>query len=139
MDPNDLIKEMEQYIPLLKNFKDKDLARKVAKVWYQLWKESKWDKLEEALWNPLCPGVTLITHTTTVTRVAIEFANIRNEIYSESINLDILLAGALLHDASKLIEVEPDGNTGSESKRGNYFSMPFLVLTKPCLKNSLTK
>ena len=134
MTPKDITEKMEEYLPLLKKFTDKDMAGKVANVWYQLWQESKWENLEEAIWNPLCPGVTLLKHTTMVTTAALEFAKIRNEIYEESLNLDTLLAGGLLHDASKLLEVEPDGKNGAESKKGKLFQHSFLGAHKALME-----
>jgi putative nucleotidyltransferase with HDIG domain len=127
MRAKNILQDMEKYFPLLQHIDNKALAEKVANVWHKLWKESRWKKMEDALWNPiLCPGVRLIDHTNSVTRAAMQFSQIRSEIYGEEYNNDILLAGAILHDSSKILEVDPDGKTGSTSKRGRLFQHGFL-------------
>ena len=49
-------------------------------------------------------------------------------------DLDVLLAGGLLHDASKLLELEPDGKNGTESKKGKLFQHAFLGAHKALLE-----
>jgi len=127
MNTQDNLIKMERYFPPLKQVEDKELAEKVANVWFKLWKASRWEKIEDALWNPaLCPGVTLVSHTNSVTKAAWQFSHIRSEIYKEKFNYDILLAGAILHDSGKILEVEPDRNSGKTSTRGKLFQHAML-------------
>lgn len=44
----------------------------------------------------------------------------------EKINFDILLAGALLHDVCKLLELEPGEDNAIKSKRGKLFQHGFI-------------
>jgi len=126
MDKNNILTVMKKYFPLLGDFKSRELAIKVAEVWYKLWKDSKWKNLEDASWRLPCPGISLVNHTNNVAREAIELAKIRNEIDNEKINFDILLAGALLHDACRLLELETRENSVIESKRGKLFQHGFI-------------
>lgn len=126
MERNSAVEVMRKFFPLLDTFKDSELATKVASIWYDLWKDSKWERIEDAIFNPLCPEVSLITHIRSVTHGAFEFAKIRNEVYGDELNFDILLAGALLHDVSKLLEYEPGENGAVKSKRGKLFQHGFL-------------
>ena len=126
MENTNALEVMTQHLPLLDNLKNRQLAVSVANIWYDLWKTSKWENIEGAGWNPLCPGVTLVDHTRSVTKSALEFAKVRSEVYEEKIDFDVLLAGALLHDVSKLLEFEPGEHGGIKSKRGHFFQHAFL-------------
>ena len=126
MSCDNCLEIMREHLPLLDNFKDRNLATKVAKVWYDLWQESKWENLSEAAWNLQCPGISLIEHTRSVSEASIEFAKVRERVYGEQIDFDILLAGALLHDASILLELEPDGDGAKKSFEGKIFQHSFL-------------
>ncbi|MFC1933267.1 hypothetical protein ACFLXU_06575 [Chloroflexota bacterium] len=68
----------------------------MANIRYDLWKNSKWERIEDAFFNPLCTGVSLISHKRLVTHGALAFAKIRNEVYGEELTFDILLVGALI-------------------------------------------
>ena len=107
MNENNVLGMMKKYFPMLENIKNEELAKKTAKIWYEAWKESKWKNIEDACFKPNCPGISLLDHTNSVTKGALKFAEIRIEMYGDKIDLDILLAGALLHDVSKILEFEP--------------------------------
>ncbi len=126
MERKSAVEIMRKYFPLLDTFKNSELATKVANIWYDLWKDSKWERIEDASFNPLCPGVSLVSHTRSVTHGALELAKIRNEIYGEELNFDVLLAGALLHDVGKLLEYEPGEHNAIKSKQGKLFQHGFL-------------
>ena len=53
MDSINSLEIMKKYFPLLEAFKDRELATKVASIWYNLWKDSKWKELANARWSPL--------------------------------------------------------------------------------------
>jgi putative nucleotidyltransferase with HDIG domain len=135
MEKENALEVMRKYLPLLDTFKDLKLATKVANIWYDLWKTSRWKKLEDASWSPLCPGISLIDHTLSVTRCALEFAEVRNEVYGEKIDFDILLAGALLHDASLLVELEPGKDNAKKNKKGNLLQHSFLGAHRALLED----
>ena len=126
MERNSAVEVMRKHFPLLDTIKDGELATKVANIWYDLWKNSKWERIEDAIYNPLCPEVSLITHTRSVTHGAYEFAKITNEVYGDELNFDLLLVGALLHDVSKLLEYEPGEDNAIKSKKGKLFQHGFL-------------
>ena len=56
MERNSAVEVMRKYFPLLDTFKKSELATKVTNIWYDLWKNSKWERIEDASFNPLCPG-----------------------------------------------------------------------------------
>lgn len=92
---------IKRVFPLLEKIKDNSLRDKVSKVWVRLWRESGYFTLEEA---PK-PGVkdTLIKHTNAVSRAAFALAIELQQEYELTVNIDILLAGALLHDVDMLV------------------------------------
>jgi len=107
MERPDVLAKMTPYFPLLDAIKDRELARKVASIWYDVWQESHWKDLGDACFAPNCPGITLVKHVCAVTEAALALADIRQRIFGETIDRDLLIAGALLHDASKALEYEP--------------------------------
>ena len=122
------LKEMTKIFPLLDEIKDRELAKKVANIWYHVWEDSNWDALEQGIWNLQCPSVSVADHTRSVAKAAFEFGKARIEIYGDKINLDVLLAGALLHDVSILWEQDPGEERGSvvKSRKGKLYQHSFL-------------
>jgi len=81
--------------------KDKDLKEKVLKVWEKAAKQGNWKSLDDAPFTLLIENSgKLIDHTKRITNLAKAVYDQRNE----KINLDYLIAGALLHDVGKLLE-----------------------------------
>ncbi len=70
--------------------------------------------------------VSLIAHTRAVTRTALQIAEVLNETYAGklSVNIDILLAGAVLHDVGKLFEYKREGRTFVKSRDGELLRHP---------------
>lgn len=94
--------------------KDRALADKVIQVWEECAKEGKWQNFDELCEIPFTlltetDGVNLIEHTIAVTKGAIGIAKAMLSTYKKmpfEINMDWLIAGSLLHDVGKLIEIE---------------------------------
>ena len=99
---------------LLAEMKDKALAEKVVEVWVDCAKEGGWKSYTELTKIPftlLTPtdGVNLIEHTVAVTKGALGIAKAMISTYKKvpfEINLDWVIAGGLLHDVGKLMEIE---------------------------------
>ena len=104
---------------LLAEMKDKALAEKVVEVWADCAKDGGWknfDELCEIPFTLLTPtdGVNLIEHTVAVTKGALGIAKAMISTYKKvpfEINLDWVIAGALLHDVGKLMEIEKADGT----------------------------
>jgi putative nucleotidyltransferase with HDIG domain len=103
----DTFEVMRGYFPLLDSIKDRELAKKVADIWYETWQESKWKDIGDACFGPEYPGKTLIDHINVVAQSSLAMAEIRQKIFDERVDFDVLIAGALLHDVSKALEFEP--------------------------------
>lgn len=120
--PSELIRK---HLPSIDKITNRAVAEKVENIWYHTWKMSKWERLEDAPFNSLCPGVRLIDHTNAVVEGAMRLAKIREELFGDEIDVDILLAGALLHDVSKLLEYEPGERGVIKGKQGSLFQHGF--------------
>ncbi len=117
----------------LKMIGDKNLRTQVVEVWVQAAKEGGWGSIEELLKMPFTlltdtKGINIVEHTIAVTEGALALAQAQLNSYKSmpyKINLDRLVAGALLHDVGKLVEVEPDGKGGfKKSKAGELTRHP---------------
>jgi putative nucleotidyltransferase with HDIG domain len=80
----------------------------VVHIWSDVWAASQWGDPAD------CPksakdvhDVSNIDHTRSVTQQALATADIVERVHGVRIDRDVLVAGALLHDVSKLVESEP--------------------------------
>ena len=99
--------------------KDKKLAEKVVNCWVIGMKEGNWnpDDLNNLPFTIALEGKTdinLVEHTIAVTMAAYQMAQAEKKVYGHKkdylpVNCDYLVAGGLLHDVGKLVEIEPDG------------------------------
>ena len=101
--------------------KDENLKQKVISVWKEAAKRGGWTSVEDAPFTLLIENSgKLIDHTKRIT-------NLAKSVYDnieEKLNLDFLIAGALLHDVGKLLEyVKKDGKY-VKSKYGEKFRHP---------------
>ena len=87
----------------LNMIKDHNLRKKVVEVWMEAANRGKWEKIDDAPFTLLIEDSGKLTdHTKRITKIAKSIFDQRNE----NINLDFLIAGALLHDVGKLLEYE---------------------------------
>ena len=119
-------------IPEFDLLEDADLREKCLKTWEAAMEESGWTPETLArmpftlLINP-CP-VSFIDHVRAVTLTALRSAQVFDEMYGDklSVDLELLLAGGLLHDIGKLLEYEnrEDGTT-VQTRTGKMLRHPF--------------
>ena len=105
-------------IPETGDIKNEELRQKVIGVWEEAIKLGGWDDPRKIPFNPdigLSPS--LIDHTRSVTRIALAVAENYVLTYKKEIDRDLLAAGAILHDVSKVLEFQdsPDGPVKSEA------------------------
>jgi putative nucleotidyltransferase with HDIG domain len=87
----------------LKWINNEDLRSKVISVWKEAANRGNWKKLDDAPFTLLFENSGKLTdHTKRITRLA----KIIYDQRKEKINVDFLIAGALLHDVGKLLEYE---------------------------------
>ena len=93
------------------------------------WEPEDMDRIPFTLLIPDCPA-SYLTHVRGVTRMAYHAMGEFNSLYAKdgkfTMNNDLLVAGALLHDVGKLVEYEksPEGKT-VKSQMGKDLRHPF--------------
>jgi len=101
--------------------KDADLKEKVVEVWKKAIDFRGWDSLEEIPFTLLFENSGFLTeHTKRITNLAKAIYDQRDE----DINLDYLIAGALLHDVGKIVEYEKKNGKVIKSEYGEVFRHP---------------
>lgn len=118
-------------LPEIRRIKDKKLKEKVILTWEQGIKEGGWkiEDLEKIPFTLLIKDlrINLIEHTRAVTHTAYEVGKVLVKLYNDMIgvDLDVLLAGAILHDVGKLIEYKEVKGKFVKSERGKLLRHPF--------------
>lgn len=109
----------------LKKIKNTELRTKVIEIWAGTAEKAGWkpDELEKIPFTLLTDtkGINLIEHTIAVAEGALGLACSMRDNYSKmpfEINEDWLIAGGLLHDVGKLLEIEKI----EEEKYGKSYS-----------------
>jgi putative nucleotidyltransferase with HDIG domain len=111
---------------------DADLREKTIRCWERAFELSPLEpadleRIPFTLLVPDCP-VSFMAHKRAVVHVARDSARTMTSFFSESltIDMDTVIAGAILADVGKLLEYESDGAAGSQqSSRGKYLRHPF--------------
>ena len=104
--------DLERVFPRLETIEDDELRAGVRAAWTSAIEDNGVESLESVPWFPPAqrdldrPEETLVAHVRDVTAGATALAEILIEHRSADIDLDVLLAGALVHDVSKLHEFD---------------------------------
>ncbi len=98
--------------PELEEIEDEILRRQVVNVWVQALEETDYDEIESIPWWPPLEvnldgeSVSSVEHVRAVTGLAIDIADGISSNVGTRVDRDIVVAGALLHDCSKLYELD---------------------------------
>ena len=126
-------KEVQQLWPEIEWIEDKDLREQTAKTWELALKRSVLtpEDLNRIPFTLLCGPdlkVTFMDHKRSVVHIAKDAANTINDMYRGElpVNLDVVIAGAILADVAKLLEyvLDEDGNA-IQGTYGKYIRHPF--------------
>ncbi|MGA1848728.1 MAG: HD domain-containing protein [Thermoplasmatota archaeon] len=109
----------------LDSIQNEEIREKTVAAWLNGCRRGGWDSIDELSKMPFTlltetHGVSFIEHTIAVTEGAMGLALAQMETYGKmpyEIDMDRLIAGGLLHDVGKLLEIEPDGNGGYRKSR----------------------
>ena len=102
-----------------------ELREKVVEAWVTGCERGGWESVKQLSDMPFtllteCHGINFIEHTVAVTLGAWALARAQIDAYAAvpyPIDFDRLVAGGLLHDIGKLLEIEPDGEGGYRKSR----------------------
>jgi hypothetical protein len=118
-DPDGRLDAVAAALPELGWIESPHLLAAVAEIWAECWRESDWPRLEDVPKSPLEPATfSLVAHTRSVTRQALACAEHARDTYGVGFDRDVLIAAALLHDVSKLVEWTPAGGGSAQTRRG---------------------
>ena len=125
--------------PEILDISDKNIQKKVAEVWIRCLDQSEFSKIEYVPNFPSkdypAPGhshpemtkFTLIDHVRSVIRLAKDIAKCIKDFYDVETNLDYLLAGAIIHDADKVLYYSGSKESCLISNLGKYLPHGFMV------------
>jgi putative nucleotidyltransferase with HDIG domain len=124
--------EVRRIWPELEWIADPELRKRTTDCWVRAFELSPLDpadleRIPFTLKVPDCP-VSFMAHKRAVVHVARDAGRTVREFFGDAlpVDMDVLLAGAILADVGKLLEYESDGAGGSrESVRGRYLRHPF--------------
>ena len=106
--------------PLLKEIENDKLRDDVVKCWELAMHRGRWKNLEGIPFTLLLPQAgSFIDHVNRVTAMAYAVGNERNDV-----DMDLLIAGSLLHDVGKLLEYERKNGVVVKSKQGKIIRHP---------------
>ena len=117
----------------LSKMKDQEPKDKVVEIWTDACNQGKWESYDELQQVPFTlltdtKGISFLEHTIAVTEGAYALAQAQISTYKQlpyEIDLDRVIAGGILHDVGKLIEIEKDGSGGyTKSLRGKCTRHP---------------
>lgn len=123
--------DLREAIPELDRFRDTTIRDRVLAVFEDALNQGGWtvgdlERMPFTLLLDPCPA-SMLEHIRGVTGVSLVAAERLAETYGERmpIDHDRLLAGALLHDIGKLVEMEEKHGTFRKSYRGVLLRHPF--------------
>ena len=126
-------KYIEALFPRIKNINDDDLRNKVINVWLKAWKMSDYKRIEDhSAWPPARDRLQLsnVEHTNQVVECVLTVANIIERTQKVKIDLDILIAAAILHDVDKIIlfhesngKLTPFGKLLTHTHLGSFLAL----------------
>ena len=97
---------IEGLFPRIKDIRDPKLRNKVVDTWIKAWEMSGWDKIEEvSAWPPEKGKLQLtnVDHTNQVVECVLAVAKVVDKVQQIEINVDYLIAAAILHDIDKML------------------------------------
>ena len=114
--------EIEQiFSKELQWIKDEDIKSKVVDMWEESLKRGKWENIDDV------PFTLLLENSGKLTEHTKRIANLAKAVYDqreEKLNLDHLIAGALLHDIGKPLEYAVVDDKVVKSEYGKKFRHP---------------
>ncbi len=114
------MEKFEEIFPLIKEIKDDVLREKVIKCWEVAMERGGWKDIHEIPFTLLLPDAgSFVGHVNRVAEMAYAVGKVRKDV-----NMDLLLAGAILHDVGKLLEYERNGNEVRKSRMGKIIRHP---------------
>ncbi len=114
------MQEFEKIFPLIREIRDEELRAKISQCWKIAMERGRWNSLDDIPFTLLIPNAgSFIDHINRVTEMAYVIGKKRGDV-----DMDVLLAGALLHDVGKLLEYEEVNKEVKKSSLGKILRHP---------------
>lgn len=114
---------IREVFPSLKELKDQELAGKIAKAWIEAFEMSSWERLEDCWLDPGSDRLVRLVDHINCQADMMEAVNEAIVKYHPDCGCDVELLKelALMHDISKVVEFEPDGNGRCRHSKFDYY------------------
>ena len=112
--------------PEINEIQDAELKERVIDAWLLALRDSQWERIEDLPWIPgRAEFITNVQHCRGVARIGMAIAkallNGRDVAPDAMIDMDIVIAGCLLHDLGKMLEyASPPDPSGEKTPLGKY-------------------
>jgi hypothetical protein len=117
--------DVRALFPEVDRISDSDLRQAVIDIWLQLWEMCEYERLDDVRVS-LKIDYPQIKHCQGIVRGAIALADVWEGLHGVHFDRDVLIAGALLMDVSKLVENRP-GPDGSAAQTEIGRALPHAV------------
>lgn len=112
----EVMRQVRDDFPQLDLIQEESVRTRTTEAWALLLNASQYDSAREA---PAFPNVgvgryDLAAHTRQVVLNSVNMADTLGETWGIAVEQDLLLSAAFLHDASKVLEYDPDGTLTAE-------------------------
>lgn len=99
--------------PQLDEIRDPELRAKVVAVWRELWSQSAFADIADV---PTSGEIAYpnLPHSRAVLAMCLKIADVFEEVHRVDVDRDVLIAAAILQDASKVVEYQPASGGGVE-------------------------
>lgn len=105
--------DLEWMFPQLAQIRDAELRGKVAQIWEELWAMSEFVDIETVPTSGDIPSPNL-PHSRSVLDMCLCVADSFERHHGVKVDRDVLIAAAILQDASKVVEYRPKAGGGVE-------------------------
>lgn len=118
--------ELAAVLPEVNLISDDEIRNKTVRIWQELYAMSKWENVMALPVSLTKTDYPHVVHNRAIVQMAIAVAQVAESNHHVTINMDYLISAALLQDASKLIEYEPDAEkVAVKSEIGKCFTHSF--------------
>lgn len=97
-------------LPAILTIKNQDTAKKVAAVWLEMLKRSKWQRIEQGRFKEGMKDISLVSHVNSTVEAAVAVSRIITKHHGVAFDEELIIVFGLLHDVDKLVEYEADEN-----------------------------
>lgn len=103
--------QFSEWFPEFEEICGEELKHKIVKIWNETAGKSDWESMEDVPFSPDYPAQpnSFLQHMKLVTAYSTVCAKKNNELELTKVDMDTVIAGALLHDVCKLVEYSSAG------------------------------